>query len=326
MKNINLDPNNLSRFRTLKLFEKPQRQLLKQIRTDRNYQIPKGYITWHELSAIAGIALSTCQLEYAKTDLSAFLHSHRMALWFCQDAPLYCISQELFQAFDNTDALHKPEVFAGWKPSLPTFLVALPSGVLRSPSGEIDYLCIHSSTDEHPEWESAHWKNIKVPVISGNGLTFDWSTTDKKETVWLSNTAVSSSGELIHNDNNSLGRNKIDQIDRVFLERVRNIVINILLSLEYSPEFISDVAEENLQVQPKGFGVPKQKNNSSSNIRHARWLGKNYQNKRENNNSRTHASPYTHWRRGHWRVIESGEGKRWKKSRRMWIQPVLVNG
>jgi hypothetical protein len=40
---------------------------------------------------------------------------------------------------------------------------------------------------------------------------------------------------------------------------------------------------------------------------------------------RTHSSPIAHWRRGHWRVLESSEGKRWKNGKRIWIKPIYVN-
>jgi hypothetical protein len=40
---------------------------------------------------------------------------------------------------------------------------------------------------------------------------------------------------------------------------------------------------------------------------------------------RTYSSPLAHWRRGHWRVLESGEGKRWKNGKRIWIRPIYVN-
>ena len=124
MKPITLD-SNLNRNRTLRAFEKVNKDLLKQIRADRTYKMPAGYINWQILSGIAVLALSTCSPDYARADVSAFVHSYRTALWFAQDAPLYCLTQELCEAFDRTDALHKPGILAGWQPSLPTFLLAI---------------------------------------------------------------------------------------------------------------------------------------------------------------------------------------------------------
>ncbi|MBD2629664.1 hypothetical protein [Trichormus variabilis] len=326
MKTIVLDPSKINRTNSLKIFEKINRKLLKQIRADRNYQTPKGYISWDELSGIVGVALSTCDIKLASADFSAFLHSHRMSLWFVQDAPLYCITPELFQAFDNTDVLNKPEVLAGWKPSLPTFLVALPSGVLRSPSGDIDYLVVHCTNNEHPEWGRGNWRDIQIPDIQCEDLHCDWSTTSTKETVWMSSSRVADNGDLIYNDNNNLGRNTIDQADKEFIDRVRNFVVNILLSLEYSPNLTTEVSNGEIITKSQGFGVVK-----NLNIRRARWLGKDYQTKSQGGGTHSMAtprklSPHTHWRRGHWRVLEPSSDNKWKQSKRIWIEPVLVNG
>jgi hypothetical protein len=57
---------------------------------------------------------------------------------------------------------------------------------------------------------------------------------------------------------------------------------------------------------------------------HPRWVGKAY--KRSvcvtGPIAGTHASPRTHWRRGHWRNQAVGEGR--ADRRRTWIQPILV--
>ncbi|MEY3334019.1 MAG: hypothetical protein RLZZ176_2322 [Cyanobacteriota bacterium] len=314
-----LDVNKMNRTNSLKIFNKINKKLIKQIRAERNYQTPKDYISWEELSGMVGLALSTCDVEFANVDFSSFVHSHRMSLWFVQDAPLYCITPELFAAFDNTDVLHKPGALAGWSPSLPTFLVALPKG-LESSSGDIDYLLVHCTNDQHPEWETGTWKDIQIPDIQTENLHFDWSTISTKETVWMSSCQVADNGNIVYNDNNNLGRNSIDQADRVFIERVRNLVLNILLSLEYSPTLNTEISAGELVTKSQGFAIIK-----NSNIRRARWLGKGYQTKSDITKSGTHSSPHTHWRRGHWRVLEPSTDNKWKQSKRIWIEPVLVN-
>jgi len=318
MKTIVLDPNKMNRNHSLKIFEKINKKLLKQIRAEKNYQTPKGYISWDELSGIVGVGLSTCDVEFANADFSAFIHSHRMSLWFVQDAPLYCITPELFHAFDNTDVLNKQGVLTGWQPSLPTFLVALPK-VLKSPSGDIDYLVVHCTNSQHPEWGKGKWRDIQIPDIQTGNLHFDWSTTSSKETVWMSSCQVTDNGDLSYNDDNNLGRNTIDEADTEFLDRVRNFVVNILLSLEYSPSLNTEVSDGEIIAKSQGFGVIK-----NPNIRRARWLGKGYQSKSEGSGG-THSSPHTHWRRGHWRVLEPSDDNKWKQSKRIWIEPVLVN-
>ncbi len=319
-----------SRTEILKTFEKHSKYLIKAIRTERDYQIPKGYISWTKLSAIAGLALSTCGLEYARVDLFAFNHSHHLALWFAQDAPLYCITSSLFEALDNTDALHKPKVFTGWKPSLPSLLIALPKGILTSPTGEVDYLVICCSDPEHPEWELANWNQIQIPELFSKETHFEVATVDRAQTVWFSSTIVTPEGNLIYKQLNQGKHHNFR--DRQFIERIRNLTINILLFLQYSSDFTNDSVDENeasdnevVIKKPKGFTLVK--SDRPSNVRRVRWLGKDYERKQGKHESLggTHASPYYHRRKGHWRVLEAEDGKPWKNSKRIWIEPTEVN-
>ena len=324
MKAMILDPNNLNRNRTLIAFEKVNKDLLRQIRADRTYKMPPNYINWQTLSGIVALVLSTCQPEYARADVSAFLHSYRTALWFAQNAPIYCLTPELIEAFDRTDALHKPGILAGWQPSLPTFMLAIPKGLICTPDGgQVDYLTISCSDSEHPEWNQAKWKQVKIePFNLKHHLYFQICTVDSNETVWTSGTAIGFDGTLIYDETHSIGKSVMSPADREFVGRIRNLVINILLALEFSPSLLTDVTENETKEKNKGFAIAR----TSSVARYPRWLGKNYQTRSVlSAEKKTHSSPCSHWRRGHWRVLESGEDKRWKQTKRVWIEPVLVN-
>ena len=347
-KNLILPPQ-MNRNKTLMLFEKSNKQLLGDIREEMNYRMPSEYISWQVLSQVIGIALSTCELSYAKTDISAFLHSYRIALWFAQNAPVYCLTRELIEAFDRTDALHKPGIMCGWQPSLPTFLLAIPKGAINTPDGAyLDYLTVSCSDFNHPEWNSAKWRNFTIePFNLKYPLHFQFCTVDSKETVWTSGTAIDEGGNtLIYDENSNIGRNTLTPEDRVFIQRLRNLVLNIILTLEFLPALVSDIEKKDL-VTPKGFGESLSKCKALDRL--PRWLGKNFcitksdslekseeteeieeikqqQTEIEQNEiSRSHSSPIAHWRKGHWRVLESGEGKRWKNAQRIWIKPIYVN-
>ncbi|MEG3981863.1 hypothetical protein QUA08_13915 [Microcoleus sp. T3B2] len=324
MKRIILDPNNLNRNRTLAAFEKVNKDLLVKIRADRTYKMPPNYINWQILSGIAAIALSTCEPDYAKIDVSAFIHSYRTALWFAQDAPIYCLTKELIGAFDRTDALHKPGILAGWQPSLPTFMLAIPKGLIFTPDGgEIDYLTVSCSDCEHPEWNRGKWRHVEIePFNLKHHLYFQICTVDSNETVWTSGTAIGDNGVLIYDETSSIGKSIMSPADKEFVQRIRNLVINALLALEFSPSLLTDVTENEAKTKSKGFAIER----TSSNTRYPRWFGKNYQSQSVLSTGKgTHLSPCTHWRRGHWRVLESCEGKRWRDTKRLWIEPVLVN-
>ncbi|MEG4455953.1 hypothetical protein [Microcoleus sp. N9_A1] len=318
------DQNHPNRDRSLRILEDIKKDLLKEIRGDRTYKMPPNYINWHTLSGILSVALSSCGSEYAKVDISAFIHSYRTALWFIKDAPIYCLTEPLITAFDQTDALGKPGILKGWQPSLPTFLLAIPKGLIYTPDGaEVDYLTVSCSDCEHPEWNSGSWHNIHIkPFSLEHERYFQICTVDSLETVWTSGTAVKTDGTLIYDENESLGRHTISIDDKAFLQRIRNLVINVLLTLEFAPDLLMPVTESEIKTKNKGF---MRINRSSSNVRYPRWLGKNYQNSSVLSVAkRTHNSPCSHWRQGHWRLLESGEGKRWRDNKRIWIQPVWV--
>ena len=347
-KKLTLQPQ-MNRNKTLMMFEKNHTELLGDIREEVNYRMPSEYISWQVLSQVIAVALSTCELSYAKIDISAFSHSYRIALWFAQNAPVYCLTRELIEAFDQTDVLHKPGIMCGWQPSLPTFLLAIPKGAITTPDGAyVDYLTVSCSDFNHPEWNSAKWRNFTIePFNLKYPLYFQFCTVDSKETVWTSGTAIDEGGNtLIYDENSNIGRNTLTPEDRLFIQRLRNLVINVILTLEFLPTLVSDIEKKDL-VTTKWFGESLNKFKALDRL--PRWLGKNfsitksdslYKNKEteqtelieqqqieieQNKINRTHLSPIAHWRKGHWRVLESGGGKRWKNAQRIWIKPIYVN-
>ncbi|MEG3899007.1 MULTISPECIES: hypothetical protein [unclassified Microcoleus] len=245
------------------------KDLLKQIRADRTYRMPPNYINWQVLSGIAALALSTCKPDYARVDVSAFIHSYRTALWFATDAPIYCLTPELIEAFERTDALHKPGILSGWQPSLPTFMLAIPKEFIHTPDGGlVDYLTVSSSDYEYPEWNQAKWRDIKIePFNLKHSLYFQICTVDSNETVWTSGTAVKNDGALIYDENESLGKHTISIDDKAFLQRIRNLVINVLLTLEFSPSLLTTVTESEIKRENKGF---QRIDRTSSNVRYPR--------------------------------------------------------
>lgn len=189
------------------------------------------------------VALSSCTVDYAKVDVSAFIHSYRTALWFIKDAPIYCLTDQLITAFDQTDAIAKPGILTGWQPSLPTFLLAIPKGLIYTPDGaELDYLTISCSDCDYPGWNYGKWQSIQIqPFSLKHDRYFQICTVDSYETVWTSGTAVKTDGTLIYDENDSLGKHTISSDDKAFLQRIRNLAINVLLTLEFSPSLLTTV-------------------------------------------------------------------------------------
>jgi hypothetical protein len=318
-------PQQPNRKKLLDYIEKVDRSLIKKIRADRNYKMPPNYVDWKTITALTSVCLQGCDPTLPHKDISAFIHSYRYSLWFAKDAPIYCLSEAMLEAFDRTDTLHKPGILSGWLPSLPTFMLALPKGIIYSPDGgEIDYLVVSCASELYPEWETAKWKEFKLCKLyeQQHPLYFQIVATDSLDTVWTSGTAVAGS-DLIYDENSSIGSSQITQADRQFIASLRNLVINVFLALENSSEFISKVSPKEAK-KKFAFGIDR----PHSTDRYPRWLGRNYQSKSANsapNSEGTHASPRAHWRRGHWRTLQPGENKRWRDTRKIWIEPTWIN-
>ncbi|MCU0547250.1 MAG: hypothetical protein MUE44_34685 [Oscillatoriaceae cyanobacterium Prado104] len=282
--------------------------------------MPANYIEWQILSLVVAASLLTVNLK--GLTIPAFVHSHRIARWFVGDYPIYCIKPAILEAFDRTDALSKEGILADWLPSLPYFLLALPSenDIAVPGGGKLDYLVVFCS--EEPQVKDVLYRGITIPGHKNNyGRYIQITATDTRETVWMTGTVVGDNGELIH-DGKDCGGSQLNEEDRLFIDRIRNIIMNAVLAIEYSPELLSDISEKEI-TQTKGFGKPIDRNPST--VRYPRWLGENYQRKVCVESGVIYASPHAHWRRGHWRNLESGDGKRWRENRKIWIEPTFVN-
>ncbi|MEG4286381.1 hypothetical protein QUB68_24940 [Microcoleus sp. A006_D1] len=271
-------PNKISRKRTLELFEKLNKSLLVKIRADRSYKMPRKYISWETISALVSVSLS----KYNDGgDKSTYIHNAKLALWFVQDAPVYCLTPEIVEAFDQTDVLHKPQVMMNWKPSLPSFLLALPEHFVTPEGGKIDYLLVSNTSPEHPEWHQGQWKHGEIEEIPEESkLLFHISTVDSNETVWTSVTAIDDKGNLIYEKDANFGSAKLSCIDREFLETIRNLVLNVMLAIEHTPELFATVTESET-TKSRGFAT----NPKTQLVRFPRWVGKNYRTKSESSDA-----------------------------------------
>ena len=101
--------------------------------------------------------------------------------------------------------------------------------------------------------------------------------------------------------------------------QLASIVFQSLLVMTEEPQLIEEKAPKQFR-KPQGFGM------TLPNRRNPIWIGRNYKHnltQRPSSAHGTHASPQTHWRRGHWRRVAIGPGRTQRKWN--WIQPTLVN-
>ncbi len=231
------------------------------------------------------------------------------SLWLKSSSLLYCVTKELVKALIETDILDKKNILKDLIWPFQQIVVAIPRFLLCPPGTTdvyVDFLLVSCFENLGKETQ---WISIYFVDTSGN--------------IWVADTYIDAAGDVI------IDNGKLDEKDGEFCDKIRSLAINILLLLETSGgSLFSDVVPSETVddiKKPKGFG----KKSLTPPPKYPRWIGKNYQIKSEpspvSESRGTHASPRIHWRRGHWRCIEPGEGKKWKDSKRLWIEPVLIN-
>jgi hypothetical protein len=273
------------------------------------YQMPKGFYRWDVLGGVAALTISQPLNKFPSH--SAQIHAHAWRLWVRDDWPLYCLSTSLLRDFQATDVEGIQKIIpADWSPPLPGFLVALPENALASPDGAaIPYLLIHCASPDLPtSMRTEHQRQISC-------LFVDW-----KETVWSVGFGLAEG--RIETSNQQTGSSPIDSVESRWLDSIKAIALQIVLSLEYLPELVESPASE--AAGNARNSLAKTRTNQTRKGRSPRWIGRQYQAVVPPAQTKGHASPQTHWRRGHWRSQPCGTGR--QERRVVWVRPTRVNG
>jgi hypothetical protein len=265
-----------------------QRQLYAFLVRERPYRLPKNYPRWSEVSReIATIAASV-------GDRNGRSHHREIwRSWIDDHAPIYCISKELIRQFELTSLDGIEGLLGdGWIPPLPRFLLALPNHVYR------------------PGLQDSPIQLIAMDFADAPSV-IRWSAIDTECTAWGAYGAIEQSSELTQNSINFSGVGRVDQIS--------GLVLQSALAMAFVPDLIE--AEEPAKSRKMGQNA-KQKDRFLT----PRWIGKDFVRPKAVNKPQGghHASPQTHWRRGHWRNQAIGEGR--QKRSLVWIRPTLING
>jgi hypothetical protein len=302
--------------------------LLLLVRRIYPYKIPKNYINWRSLSAVIAMAIMAAKESYklASVDLATFLYVQKCTLWFVKKSPVYCLKEEILNSFLQTDILNSSEVIKDLKPQISNFLLLFPQGQIVSPGNSpVNFCVVHLSDRSTPENSQGSAHGITAPYLpQEHEVNLYWSTLDDNSTVWFSGIGLYSDGRVEFSDR-SLGRNALTSKDTEFLAKMQSLVLQCFLLMQYEPEAITPVHEEEIErkVNPKGFTSKEAEN---KNFLYPRWLSEPTRVKTSRTNSEpttTHASPSAHWRRGHWRNAAVGEGRVDRKW--VWVRPALIN-
>lgn len=304
-------------FEFVKFLESRASNELALIRQKRPYRTPKGYPSWRFLSGqIAG----SLMFRSVAPDPAAYIHHQRAILWYCQNAPVYCLSKELLRSFHDTDILDQAELLSSLQPPLPTLLLLFPQNAITTPEGDaLDWSILHWSDRAHPERSQGSADGYRASAIphGEHPSNLHWSAVDNGGTLWYAGTTLTEDGRVIFSHDAQVGQNLMDAQEQSFLDQMRSLALQVFLALTYRDDLISISRPAD---RAKGFAQLRKQENAPL---FPRWLGKEYVRPKASYSSGK-GSPRSHWRRGHWRQQAIGAGRKQRKV--IWIEPTFIKG
>lgn len=199
--------------------------------------------------------------------------------------------------------------------------VMLPSGVLQTPDGyDVEWIYWHhflkSETDTVTTKAICDEDTLDLGLMLCDRGTIYYSRSTLEKFNRVKKLPVRDSKVLIDGEGHV-------EAEEQFMDAVNRLVCGLFLWLTIEPDSL-EVASPPSGGQ--GFGkVAEKKKRSTVGVWQPNWIGRGYEVKSESTvNGGTHASPRSHWRRGHWRRQPIGEGRTERKL--VWIEPMLING
>ncbi|MGL5194802.1 MAG: hypothetical protein ACRC8Y_14555 [Chroococcales cyanobacterium] len=238
--------------------------------------------------------------------------------------PVWWLDKDLFAAFDQSDV---PRAIGDLEVSVPFGIIMLPREKIVNPE---DNPCDWVFFQHLP-------KGLQLPPLQLGGHTIENATIESNKFRWATilreGTGYASTIELVgdevvNGDFEMVNIGFVDSnydlsLEQQFQKRIERIVLQTLLYLQTRPDDLTPPSPTAISTKGQGFSRGKSKSDRFSPL----IIGQKFQPRTERTSGTTHsthATPRTHWRRGHWRRVAIGEGRQQREWR--WIQPVLVNG
>lgn len=238
--------------------------------------------------------------------------------------PVWWLDKNLFAAFDESEV---PRAIGDLKVSVPFGMIMLPRDKIVNPENNpCDWVFFQHLP-----------KGLQLPPLKLAGHTienaplecdkFRWATVLREGTGYAS-TIELVGDQVVHGEFEMVNVGFVDSnydlnLEEQFHKRIERIVLQTLLYLQIRPDDLTPPVPAAVSTKGQGFASNKSKSERFSPL----IIGQQFQPKTERVAGAahsTHATPRTHWRKGHWRRVAIGEGRQQREWR--WIQPVLVNG
>lgn len=289
----------------------------------KRYANPSGYLPYEKAVEWSCAFLLGCQITFSAVRTLDFVS--KVATYVGQrvareHGPAFWLTRDLQNALLQTDI---PEHVPGMKRVIPCGMLFLPSNSdLISPDGEPVHVIFFSHLLKGEEFSYTLAGQKLLTHVENDCV--QWGTVMVSGTLYAANLGVDRDKGLNLGTNDYRGmitaEINISEEDK-FLQQVGSLVLQVLLILQTRPDLVEEVT-------PLGFGGTKKQGGRKDQeaLLRPRWIGKTYRIRRESSTSAmdTHASPRTHWRRGHHKRVPVGERSKGER-KWVWIEPTLVN-
>lgn len=274
------------------------------------YKIPKPFPDWQKiLEHGAGIMLAA-RRQVVKNDFALLLHSEHWETLLKEKIPVYCLGKNIIRDFELTEVKERePFLPKDWEPRLKDLMVLFPDSVIQTPDKD-SVLYAFIKPFNHPLRNIASFKKgVHISAMTRTGTIYN--------TIF----GIGDNGEILNTEILLRGSHEITSHEHGFLKDFRSIIIQVLLCLEYVPQYV----EEFPQVLARN---PRGKTRGKLSSWNPRMIGKDYERRLvplapTPKPTGSHRSPRPHNRRAFWRSQVCGKEGKDRVSR--WILPTVVN-
>lgn len=237
--------------------------------------------------------------------------------------PVFAISSDLLQMLANTEI---PSCLYNFPKVIQNCILVFPKNIVvdNKTGNSLEYLIVEDTTTDDLNNGRLH-EFLKTRLFDKREIE-RINLLSYGDRIFSIDGSVSSAVSIdnegrIHrgsnqNDNNFL--NTIFDNDRTFCHKCMNVALSCILYLA--------AIEPKKIIKTTSLASKKEAHQQKQDIEETfRWLDLSEINKQEKEvrSPSKHASPITHWRRGHWRNQPCGE--KLQESKIIWIQPTLIN-
>ena len=275
------------------------------------YKLPKCFPTWRQILESAALTI-TIAARNNDQDFALDYHAERWCRAIADKIPVYCISKNIIRDFEETEVPeNEPFLPKDWVPRVSNFMIVFPSSVIKTATNEEILYAFVSSFVGDPKDSTMFKKGLCLSAMARSGIIF--STTF----------GIGDDGEILNREKLVPGSYPLSKEETQFLKGFRALVIQMLLCLEYAPQYIEEPAiPEVIKNQPR--------KNPEKIWWTPRMVGANYDRRIASTNNSQNSpsfgdrqSPRMHHRNAHWR--SQACGVKYQDRIPRWIMPTIVN-